>query len=141
MHPSVGAFPSSLCVNGNNAAATASHRLPAGYSLGHLSPPVLPLSLKMPLTPPSTSSPPAVAPTPSASSPKAESPASVTLSPSADHLAHHFNFPPPPLSAGAASAPAYSTGAVTPPQRASCGGSAPRLFQPYKLDAPEKSAI
>jgi len=110
--PHPGAFPSPLC-----------NRLPGGYlGVGHLSPPVLPLSLKMPLTPP-TSSPPANRGT-SASSPKAQSPtSSVASSASSSSDNFHFNFPPSVASASAAS----------PPQ-------APRLFQPYKLDVNDKSS-
>ena len=114
--PHPGAFPSPLC-----------NRLPGGYlGVGHLSPPVLPLSLKMPLTPP-TSSPPA---NQAASSPKVQSPtSSVASSASSDNF--HFNFPP-----SAPSVPSAPS-AASPPRSTS---SAPRLFQPYKLDVNEKSS-
>jgi len=123
--PHPGAFPSPLC-----------NRLPAGYlGVGHLSPPVLPLSLKMPLTPP-TSSPPA---NQTASSPKAQSPASsVTSSASSDNF--HFHFPSSAAAAAAAAASAASVASApssSPPRSAS---SAPRLFQPYKLDVSDKSS-
>ena len=113
LHP---AFASPLCPTG---AMNGAGRYSAAMSaMGHLSPPVLPLSLKMPLTPP-TGSPPANQVT---SSPKmaATSPSSSVTSSSSDHL--HFNFP-------AASAAA----SASPPARSS-SAAAPRLFQPYKLD-------
>ena len=120
-------------------------RLPtyaAPMSSGHpLSPPGLPLSLKMPPTPPAVSSP-SVSPLRQAShlSPVHSSPSPVhgqQLSPLAlDTLRcppavfHTLEHPTSPIQRSSSSS---SNGSPT------AGTSQPRLFQPYKLDLPEKA--
>ena len=129
-----GNFSSPLCVNASRLAYNGNMAHP-------LSPPSLPLSLKLPPTPP-TASPPLSTANSSASplhngttSPATSSSPQQQLSPSADrNMANHLysasfaaalESPPPPASSASSHRSSHSQ---------------PRLFQPYKLDLPAEKA-